>query len=28
VIKCPICGQVMDLVGVTRPGYEEDDFTG
>ena len=28
VVKCPMCGQVMDLVGVTRPGYEEDDFTG
>ena len=28
VIKCSICGQVMDLVGVTRPGYEEDDFMG
>ena len=28
VIKCPKCGQVMDFVGVTRPGYdEEDDFT-
>lgn len=27
VIKCPKCGQVMDFVGVTRPGYEQDDFT-
>ncbi len=24
VIKCPECGQIMDLVGVTRPGYDED----
>jgi len=27
-IKCPKCGQIMDFVGVTRPSYEEDDFTG
>jgi hypothetical protein len=25
VIKCSICGGVMDFVGVTRPGYDEDD---
>jgi hypothetical protein len=25
VIKCPKCGQIMDFVGVTRPGYDEDD---
>jgi hypothetical protein len=24
IIKCPRCGQTMDLVGVTRPGYDED----
>ena len=28
VIKCLLCGGVMDFVGVTRPGYGEDnDFT-
>ena len=26
VIKCLKCGQSMDFVGVTRPGYEEIDF--
>lgn len=25
VIKCSVCGGVMDFVGVTRPGYGEDD---
>jgi len=24
VIKCPRCGQIMELVGVTRPSYDED----
>jgi hypothetical protein len=26
VIKCVLCGGVMDFVGVTRPGYEDNDF--
>jgi hypothetical protein len=29
VIKCSMCGQIMDFVGVTRLGYdEEDDLQG
>jgi hypothetical protein len=28
VIECLLCGGVMGFVGVTRPGYDEDnDFT-